>query len=198
MNVFCGTWVLLLNILYLCVVFVSLGWVLCNIMGVPCVSCKTNSKRFYMYIMCKHSAKNMSKENLRVSMLDSKMLCLMTVASVVCTVHRSIVYNYIYTLVRSVLHAQGGLWYLVCVSFCSYSGSIIYRLWGGPLVIPTASAWKMKWRFSWNDCVQEIYMPRKQAKKSMYWHTVNWSGRSVYLGGKGTTKGVYRLTHAIY
>ena len=42
-------------------------------------------------------------------MLDSKMLCLMTVASVVCTVHRSIVYNYIYTLVRSVLHAQGGL-----------------------------------------------------------------------------------------
>ena len=122
-------------------------------------------------------------------MLDSKMLCLMTVASVVCTVHRSIVCNYIYTLVRSVPHAQGGLWYLVCVSFCSYSGSIIYRLWGGPLVIPTASAWKMKWWFFWNDCVQEIYMPRKQAKKSMYWHTVNWSGRSVYLGGKGTTKG---------
>jgi hypothetical protein len=165
----------------------------------------------------KHSA---SKCRFRVWIFDSKMLCLITVASILRTVHRSIMYNYIHSckkcatndllaylaMVLSLTlgaHARGGLWYLVCV--CVFLQLYWqYSLRGGPglLAIPTAWARKTKLRISWNHCVQEICRENK-AKMSICKICTGIPRTDpvvlcILEAQEGTTKGLNRLTHAIY
>ena len=116
-------------------------------------------------------------------------------------------------------HAQRGLVCpCVCLSVCLSTTILALQATRRPKSdtkrFSATRVWKLKWRFSWNDCVRE--RQTGTVADRVPWPNPSLSGAHAYRRGmlapprpdplalctleaqEATAKGVYRLPHAIY